>query len=160
MTSAVVAVSAAGIGAAHATGQMDLGGLAGGVGTRTAAVVRELGARVLPGRNSTADGQAGVVPMARGQSPGAPSADDDMELGSPAAGEPVDLVRELERFEQILSAAAARGARPDCESLGASYRRIQDAVRAGLLGGAVDRLRLALDDVDQSFAESGCPASD
>jgi hypothetical protein len=139
--------------AAAATDRIDLSVLGQRVGLELSAPAQADGQA--GAIDYTADGQAGAVPLAHGQVPGAPSADND-----PVSAETtldVRLLRaEIEAYEALQETGEA-----DCERLTTTYLRIEAA--AGSLNAAdlevADLADLAaVEAVRRDFATAGCSA--
>jgi proteasome lid subunit RPN8/RPN11 len=148
-----VTLAAAALMAAAATDRIDLSVLGQRVGLELSAPAQADGQA--GAIDYTADGQAGAVPLAHGQVPGAPSADND-----PVSAETtldVRLLRaEIEAYEALQETGEA-----DCERLTTTYLRIEAA--AGSLNAAdlevADLADLAaVEAVRRDFATAGCSA--
>ena len=155
---ASVLLAAGGLVYADMSGRIDLGEMTEDVSARSRALTRTLAHTLLPSPGGTADGQAGAVPRARGQGPGAPSADSRMGLARPASQGGV-LLDEIQEYGRIR--ASADDDRPvNCEQLRAAYDRIESTARLDVAARSTRGLALALEEVRRDFRASGCRAAD
>ncbi len=165
---AILAVAAGGLTAASATGQVDLAAMVGDVRFQTKVLARALAETLIPTSQATADGQAGAIPMARGQSPGAPSANSDMSFASPPGDAGQILLARIQEYERVSTAAAYEGETAACEPLSMAFGRVEAAAETLMAGpdpsasGAVEDegLASAIEDVRRDYDASGCSSSD
>ena len=164
----ILAVAAGGLTAASATGRVDLAAMVGDARFQTRALARALAETLIPTSQTTADGQAGAVPMARGQGPGAPSADSDMNFASPPGDARQILLARIQEYERVRTAAAYEGETAACEPLTTALRRVEAAAEtlmAGPDGPAIgaaegEGLPAAIEEVRRDYDASGCSSSD
>lgn len=167
-TAGILAVAAGGLAMASATGRVDLAAMAGDVRFQTRALVQALSETLIPTNQPSADGQAGAVPMARGQDPGAPSADTDMSFASPPSEAPRSLLSLIQEYERVRTAAANEGKMATCEALTTAFRRVEAAAASHavdpgeLADGPAESegLTAALQDVRRDFEASSCSSPD
>ena len=143
-----VVLAAAALTAAVATDRIDLSVLGRRVGLEFSAPEQTGG---MPGNlDNTADGQAGAVPMAHGQDPGAPSAENDPLSIDRRGG--LEAVRaEVEALEALLATGEA-----DCEQLTASLLRIE-AEASALAATDLATIEPPLEAARRGVA-AGCPS--
>ncbi len=164
----ILAVAAGGLTAASARGRVDLATMVVDARLQTRALARALAETLIPTSQTTADGQAGAVPMARGQGPGAPSADSDMGFASPPGDARRVLLAHIQEYERVRTAAAYEGETAACEPLTTAFRRVEDAAETLMAGpdwpaiGAAEGegLVAAIEEVRRDHDASGCPSSD
>ena len=123
--------------------------MAGDAQFQTRALAKALAETLIPTNQTTADGQAGAIPMARGQDPGAPSADNDPNFVASLRAVESVLV-EVEAFDSLRESGEA-----DCEGLTTSYLRIEAAAEA-LETADLETIQPTLDAVRTDFAATGC----
>lgn len=164
----ILAVAAGGLTTASATGRVDLAAMVDDARFQTRALATALAETLIPTSQTTADGQAGAVPMARGQSPGAPSANSDMDFASPPGDARQILLERIQEYERVGTAAAYEGATAACGPLTTAFRQVEAAAEA-LTGGpdwpAIsaaegEGLVAAIEEVRRQYDASGCASSD
>ena len=164
----ILALAAGGLTTASATGRVDLVAMVDDARFQTRALARALAVTLIPTSETTADGQAGAVPMARGQGPGAPSADSDMSSASPPDDARQILLARIQEYERVGQAAANEGATVACEPLTAAFRRVEAAAKTLTAGpdwpgiGAVEGegYVAAIEEVRRDYDASDCASSD
>ncbi|MEJ2317932.1 MAG: hypothetical protein P8Y07_05205 [Gemmatimonadales bacterium] len=165
---AILAAAAGALTTASATGRVDLAAMVDDARFQTRAVARALAETLIPTNQTTADGQAGAVPMARGQGPGAPSANSDMDFASPPGDARQILIERIQEYERVGTAAAYQGATAACGPLTAAFRQVEAAAATptgGPEGPAIsatdgEGLVEAIEAVRRDYDASGCASSD
>ena len=165
---AILAAAAGALTAVSATGRVDLAAMVGDARFQTRALAKALAETLIPTNQTTADGQAGAVPMARGQDPGAPSANSDMDFASPPGAARQILLERIQEYDRVGTAAAYQGATAACGPLTTAFRQVEAA--AATLAGGPDRpansaadgegLVEAIEAVRRDYDASGCASSD
>ncbi len=124
-----------------------------------------------------ADGQAGANPLARGQDPGAPSANEAVGLGGAIAVSGRELEAGIDEYRSVR--ATGGDGSPDCAALGVAYGRVEAAYatlleataasqaaaasqataasRAEAAGGPVEALLEEAEAARLDYQQSGCP---
>jgi hypothetical protein len=143
-----------------------------GIGLELSAPARMLDSTVssAAGRGA-ADGQAGANPLARGQDPGPPSANEAAGLGGAIAVSGRELAAGLDEYRS-LRATGGNGS-PDCAALAPAYGRVEAAYAtlleaaaasqgtaaspAEAAGGPVEALLVEADAALLDYQQSGCP---
>ncbi|MEE8594667.1 MAG: hypothetical protein V3T25_02245, partial [Gemmatimonadota bacterium] len=105
---------------------------------------------------------------ARGQGPGAPSADSDMNFASPPGDARQILLARIQEYERVRTAAGYEGETAACEPLTTALRRVEAAAEtlmAGPDGPAIgaaegEGLPAAIEEVRRDYDASGCSSSD
>jgi hypothetical protein len=165
---AILAVAAGGLTAASATGRVDLAAMVVDARFQTRALARALAETLIPTNQTVADGQAGAVPMARGQGPGAPSANSEMSFASPPGDARQTLQAHIQEYDRVRTAAAYEGGTAACEPLTTAFRRVEAAAETLTTGsdwpaiGAAEGegLVAAIEEVRRDYNSSGCSSSD
>ena len=168
----LVALAAAALTVLVNAGRIGLPSLSEGIGLELSAPARMLDSTVstAAGRGA-ADGQAGVIPLARGQNPGAPSANEAAGLGGAIAVSGRELAAGIDEYRSV--GATGGDGSPDCAALGAAYGRVEAAYvtlleaaaasraaaasQAAAAGEPVEALLVQAEAARLDYQQSGCP---